>query len=64
MSCPVHIWAPLMGAAVPVARVVRDRVRQARIRIRPERDKAPTPTIKRWPAVGAAQATREEESST
>ena len=26
MGCPVHIWAPLMAAAVPAARALRDRL--------------------------------------
>lgn len=27
MGCPVHIWAPLMGSMVPLARLARDRLR-------------------------------------
>jgi len=28
-GCPVHIWAPLMAAALPFSRALRDRVRYA-----------------------------------
>ena len=28
-GCPVHIWAPLMAAALPFSRALRDRVRAA-----------------------------------
>lgn len=54
MSCPIHIWAPLMGAAVPVARVVRDRVKDASLRR--QHEKAPPSTsssVSKWPAIGA-----------
>lgn len=64
MSCPVHIWIPLMGAAVPVARVVRDRVTTARSRLRAQREAKPAPTIKRWAPVGATSAAREDERPT
>ena len=28
MGCPVHIWAPLMGSLVPLARLARGRLRR------------------------------------
>lgn len=28
MGCPVHIWAPLMGSMLPLARLARDRMRR------------------------------------
>ncbi len=28
-GCPVHIWVPMMAAALPLSRAVRDRVRHA-----------------------------------
>ncbi len=27
MGCPVHIWAPMMAGTLPIARVLRDRLR-------------------------------------
>jgi hypothetical protein len=54
-----------MGAAMPFARVARDRVRIAGSRLRPRRERPPEParTVKRWPAVGAGTATSEDEPS-
>lgn len=50
MSCPIHIWLPVMGAALPVARVVRDRVKNARLRAKHE--EAPARAATKWPALG------------
>jgi hypothetical protein len=65
MGCPVHIWLPAMGAALPLARVARDRVRIAGGRLRPHREQPPEAarTVTRWPAVGAAPAAAEDEPS-
>jgi hypothetical protein len=52
-----------MGAAMPFARVARDRVKIASSRLRPRRA-PPTEaarTVKRWPAVGAAPAAPSED---
>jgi len=54
MSCPVHIWVPLVAAAAPFARVAKDRVAGWRLgrgdtsaTIEPPRE------LKRWAPVGA-----------
>jgi hypothetical protein len=62
MGCPVHIWLPLMGAAVPVARVVRDRVKSVRPRARREEPTAPARAVTKWPAL-AGQPVDDEPSS-
>lgn len=51
-GCPVHIWAPLMAAAVPFGRVVRDRVRAHFARRHVPVD-APPRELHRWAPVGA-----------
>ncbi len=54
MSCPIHIWVPLMAAAVPVGRVVRDRVRNASLRRQHDKTPpAPSSNVSKWPAIGA-----------
>jgi hypothetical protein len=67
VGCPVHIWLPAMGAALPFARVARDRVKVAGSRLRPRRGQPAESmrTVQRWPAVGAAAAsvTSEDEPS-
>ena len=55
-GCPVHIWAPLMAAALPFSRAIRDRVRSAVTRpSRTSRTSTPAaaPEIRRWAPVGA-----------
>ena len=55
-GCPVHIWAPLMAAALPFSRAVRARVRSALTRpSRTSRTSTPAaaPEIRRWAPVGA-----------
>ena len=54
-GCPVHIWAPLMAAALPFSRVVRDRVRSALTRPSRTSTRPPAPEIRRWAPVGASQ---------
>lgn len=59
-GCPVHIWAPMMGAAIPVARVVRDKVRfrgASKGEASEETSKPPT----RWAPIGAATGSPAEE---
>lgn len=53
MACPVHIWVPLMGAAVPVARAARTRLRLALDTRRAARSPEPPREVKRWAPVGA-----------
>ncbi len=59
MSCPVHIWVPMMAAAAPFVRVARDKMRA----LRPA--KAATASepgeIHRWAPVGAPPAASEAE---
>jgi hypothetical protein len=54
-----------MGAALPLARVARDRVKLAGNRLRPRQQQRPEAarTVTRWPAVGAVPAASEDESS-
>jgi hypothetical protein len=54
-----------MGAALPLARVARDRVKIVSGRLRPRRDQRPEAarTVSRWPAVGAAPAAAAEDDS-
>lgn len=57
-GCPVHIWAPLMAAALPFSRAVRDRVRAALVTRRARHEAAPTREVQRWAPIapGAARA--------
>lgn len=62
MSCPVHIWVPLMAAAVPFTRTVRDRFAAATHRLF-QRD-APAPQhprqAQRWaPIAPTAESVQE-----
>ena len=52
-GCPVHIWAPLMAAALPFSRAIRDRVRSAVTRPSRTSTPPPAPEIRRWAPVGA-----------
>lgn len=59
MSCPVHIWVPLMAAAAPVVRVAKDRV--AALRYRAPSDAPPTeaaPPPRRWAPIDPHAAAR------
>lgn len=58
-GCPVHIWAPLMAAALPLSRALRDRVRVALA------SRAPTPApreVQRWAPIGAGAARTQEDA--
>jgi hypothetical protein len=54
-GCPVHIWAPLMAAALPFSRVIRDNVR-AKLTRSSRRTEAPLDArareLHRWAPVG------------
>lgn len=54
MACPIHIWLPLMGAAAPAARVVRERLKLRR-EIRAAEQAAPR-ELKRWAPVADSTA--------
>lgn len=61
MSCPVHIWVPLMAGAAPFARIARDRLRSLRSSKAPE---AETPReMKRWAPVGQPPVEQPEGNS-
>lgn len=51
MGCPVHIWAPMMVGTLPIARVLRDRLRaslSARSSASSTRETAPEAEPRRW----------------
>ena len=52
-GCPVHIWAPLMAAALPFSRAIRDRVRVSFTSRRTPSTPAVAPEVHRWAPVGA-----------
>lgn len=52
-SCPIHIWVPLMAAAVPVSRAIRDRVKLTLAARRTPPADAPARELHRWAPVGA-----------
>ena len=57
-GCPVHIWAPMMAAAVPFSRSARDYVRgkaNALLHRTSEAPAAPERELKHWAPVGAVQ---------
>ncbi len=59
MSCPVHIWVPMMAALTPVAQLVRGRLAQ----LSPAKAKALNPArripeMARWSAVGDSSGSR------
>ncbi|MDA0815397.1 MAG: hypothetical protein O2924_02345 [Chloroflexi bacterium] len=57
MSCPIHIWVPLMAAAVPAARAVRTRLSIALDARREDRSAAAAPRVmKRWSPVGLPES--------
>lgn len=53
MSCPVHIWVPVMASMAPFARVARDRFRAFRFSRSdaPASSEAEAPVIQRWAPV-------------
>ncbi|MGE3857245.1 MAG: hypothetical protein AB7G21_09860 [Dehalococcoidia bacterium] len=61
-GCPVHIWAPLMAAALPFSRAIRDRVRAQFSRPAAPLD-APPRELHRWAPVGQTQSAASEETA-
>lgn len=61
-GCPVHIWAPMMAAALPFSRVIRDRVRAQFSRRSAPLD-APPRELKRWAPVGQTNGAASEETA-
>ena len=59
-GCPVHIWAPLMAAALPFSRALRDRVRYAL----GSRRAASTPAreVHRWAPIGQGEASKNDRT--
>jgi len=51
-GCPIHIWVPLMAAAVPISRAIRDRVKFSLTSRRTPPAEAPAPELHRWAPVG------------
>ncbi len=66
MACPVHIWAPLMAAALPFSRAARDRVRIGLDRLRHRAPDAPPPPreMTRWAPIAPRAARPAEERPT
>jgi len=62
-GCPVHIWAPLMAAALPFSRAIRDRVRALFASRRSEPLDAPPRELHRWAPVGQTQNAASEETA-
>jgi hypothetical protein len=61
-GCPIHIWAPLMAALVPVARVVRDRFNLFSRR-RPEAPVEPARALHRFAPIAPAGASAQRSSA-
>jgi hypothetical protein len=61
MPCPIHIWVPLIGAAAPVARIARNRLRDAMAARRGSAEPEAPRELKRWAPVGAAAGTTSEQ---
>ena len=55
-GCPVHIWAPLMAAALPFSRAIRDRVRAALSTHRAPLDAPPPRELHRWAPIAPPTA--------
>ena len=56
-GCPVHIWAPMMAAALPFSRAIRDGVRAKLTSRRPTAEPPrPTAELKRWAPVGGTES--------
>lgn len=58
-GCPVHIWAPMMAAALPFTRVIRDRVRE-QFTSRSSASDAPPRELHRWAPVGQANVAAQD----
>lgn len=59
MSCPIHIWAPLAAAAVPMVHVLRERMSSI---TQSRRKPAPAREVKRWaPVADSAVRSRTTE---
>ena len=63
-GCPVHIWGPMMAAAVPFSRSARDFVRgKASQLLHRTADAPPAPReLHRWAPVAPTSTAREEAS--
>ncbi len=63
-GCPVHIWAPMMAAALPFSRVVRDSIRSKLTRSSrtPAALDAPARELHRWAPVGAKGGVNDESN--
>lgn len=48
MGCPVHIWAPMMAGTLPIARVLRDRLRASLPGRNVAREATPEVEPRRW----------------
>lgn len=62
MGCPIHIWAPLMAAMVPFARMARQRISTIRT-LRDSRSVedsklAPKSELTRWEPIQTQHKTR------
>ncbi len=63
MACPLFLWLPLMGAAAPIARVARQRLRDSRA-ARKQAAEAPR-ELQRWAPVGnTTEAPEQPQPST
>lgn len=60
MSCPVHIWAPLMAGTVPLARVLRDRLRGSFPGRKVATETAPEVEPRRWAPIQPSGSRRSE----
>ena len=60
-GCPVHIWAPLMAAALPFSRALRDRVRSALSTRRAPLDAPPSRVLHRWAPIAPTSAREDGE---
>lgn len=66
MACPIHIWVPLMAAAVPAARVARTRLKialEGRGRRTTDAPEAPPREVRRWAPIGSPSADEKAPSN-
>lgn len=61
-GCPIHIWAPLMAALVPVARLVRDRF-SLFSRRRPEAPPEPSRVLHRFAPIAPSGPSAQRSSA-